>query len=303
MKIIFLIISCCTWLVSCSEDDLRGEEKKVDIIDRNGDGMPDNSAVQNKDPNVITGCNNKIDLVVRDFSESHPDFERAHLGWGPAAGIVESVLGPDRKPIFKQAKGDYQLVQDEAMKQSYTYNINYWTDWANPMFDGADSFNDWYRDSNRNMRFEKVLELKPLIGASETFYFESAEEPYGNFFPLAPQEGFGPGPVNSAVNPNSQNFLFTTEIHLTFEYIQGQIFRFSGDDDLWIFVNGKLALDLGGLHVRFNGSINFDAQAQELGITPGNTYNMDIFHAERHTEESNFRIETNIACFTSVPIV
>jgi hypothetical protein len=28
---------------------------------------------------------------------------------------------------------------------------------------------------------------------------------------------------------------------------------------------------------------------------------MDIFHAERHTTQSNFRIETNIQCFTTVP--
>ncbi|MBC8071568.1 MAG: hypothetical protein IAG13_24795 [Deltaproteobacteria bacterium] len=38
-----------------------------------------------------------------------------------------------------------------------------------------------------------------------------------------------------------------------------------------------------------------------LGLTVGETYAMDIFHAERHTNESNFRIETTIECFVTPP--
>ena len=116
------------------------------------------------------------------------------------------------------------------------------------------------------------------------------------FFPLAVGEGFGESPAGSG-----QNFLFTTEIHVQFEYIGGQVFTFRGDDDLWIFVNDQLALDLGGMHNPFEGVIDFDAMATELDISPGGVYNMDIFHAERHTSASNFRVETNIRCF--VPII
>ncbi len=268
--------------------------------------MPDNSAVKNPDPNNpnnSNACDTLLEMTIRNFNESRPDFERAHLGWGPAEGIVEPVIGADRKPVFRSALGDYQLVQDEAQKQAYTFGINNWVDSDHPMLDNADSFYDWYRDSDRNLRFEKLLTLKTLPGSPGTYYFESLEEPSQNFFPLAPKEGYGPGPVDASVNPKHQNFLFTTEIHLSFQYNRGQVFRFSGDDDLWILVNGKMALDLGGLHVRFNGSIDFDAKAAELGIVPGQTYNMDIFHAERHTQESNFRVETNISCFRPVVIV
>ena len=66
-------------------------------------------------------------------------------------------------------------------------------------------------------------------------------------------------------------------------------------------MNGKLALDVGGQHEALEGTINFDQQAATLGITPGVAYPMDIFHAERQTTASNFRIETNIKCFT-VPV-
>ena len=100
----------------------------------------------------------------------------------------------------------------------------------------------------------------------------------------------------------AHNYHFTTEVHVLFEYEQGQVFTFRGDDDLWIFVNGRLALDVGGLHEALQGTIDFDAQAAELGISPGQNYEMDIFHAERQTSESNFRIETNIRCFEPNPV-
>jgi fibro-slime domain-containing protein len=45
-------------------------------------------------------------------------------------------------------------------------------------------------------------------------------------------------------------------------------------------------------------TVDLDAQAAKLGITVGgNSYSMDIFHAERHTDKSNFRIDTSIECF------
>jgi fibro-slime domain-containing protein len=68
-----------------------------------------------------------------------------------------------------------------------------------------------------------------------------------------------------------------------------------------MFINGKLALDLGGTHPELSETADLDALAPALGISPGNSYSMDIFHAERHTDQSNFRIDTSIQCF-SVPV-
>jgi len=80
------------------------------------------------------------------------------------------------------------------------------------------------------------------------------------------------------------------ELHTWFTYAQGQVFDFSGDDDVWVFINKKLAIDLGGVHSQASDSVNLDY----LGLTSGYTYPLDFFFCERHVTESNLVISTSI---------
>jgi fibro-slime domain-containing protein len=93
----------------------------------------------------------------------------------------------------------------------------------------------------------------------------------------------------------SHNYSFTTEIHTTFTYKGGETFKFTGDDDVFAFVNNQQIIDLGGIHAALSATVSMDAQ----GLTVGQTYPMDIFHAERHVVQSNFRMETRFDCLTS----
>lgn len=61
-----------------------------------------------------------------------------------------------------------------------------------------------------------------------------------------------------------------------------------------MFINDRLAIDLGGLHPSQSDEVSLDEAAGALGITRGGVYPLDLFHAERHTSESNFRIDTNL---------
>ncbi|MBN2342447.1 MAG: fibro-slime domain-containing protein [Deltaproteobacteria bacterium] len=252
-----------------------------------------------------TACRQVLTATFRDFTEAHPDFERDDSGWGPAVGLILETLDEQRKPIYNKLRGDCKLNENGTCPSTDTWqNTPMWgyqdtdSDWQ-----AEETFFTWYRNDDEiprpiswftgdeiNRTIQKEILLEPNPDALNSLFFDSSL-----FLPLDTDEGFGPSPENTG-----ENYLFTTEIHTQFDYVPKQVFTFRGDDDLWIFVNDKLALDLGGLHEPFEGTIDFDALAEDLEIVPGNRYPMDIFHAERHSPGSNFRIETNISCFVSV---
>jgi fibro-slime domain-containing protein len=244
-------------------------------------GVGAGSGAGGKDPS----CDSILEVTHRDFDETHPDFEMSFLGDVVRLQLVEATLGADARPVFRDGIG---CPQDEA-------NPTACANWAptQPVITSKTTFDQWFHSIDGvNIEFPRTLELVEQPPGSGDYLFDSTA-----FFPLGPDEGFG---ITPASNPQGQNFLFTTELHMNFVYEAGQVFTFRGDDDLWIFVNGRLALDLGSMHLAVQGTIDFDAQAATLGISPGETYAMDIFQAERHTSESNFRFETNISCFTPV---
>ena len=202
-------------------------------------------------------CGNLLDATIRDFKVEHPDFEK-YSGNVAYKGLVKVDLGGDQKPVYA-APG------------------------PTPQTSGPDNFKQWYNDVpgvNQAIKVQLMLtEIMPgIFQYKSDAFFPVDNQGFGN-------EGFG------------HNFAFTTEIHTQFIYNGGEVFTFIGDDDLWMFINGKLAIDLGGLHPPDTQTVNLDAEAANLGIVKGQVYPMDIFHAERHSTGSNFRIDTTIGCF------
>ena len=86
-------------------------------------------------------------------------------------------------------------------------------------------------------------------------------------------------------------------------YAGNETFAFEGDDDLWVFINKKLVIDLGGVHAPLAGSVDLPARAAELGLVPGQEYPIDFFQAERMTSQSNFHVETSLAFANCNPII
>jgi fibro-slime domain-containing protein len=87
------------------------------------------------------------------------------------------------------------------------------------------------------------------------------------------------------------NYSFAMELHWTFTKVPGQTFDFRGDDDVWVFIDGKLQMDLGGFHTARDGSIKLDNLPN---LVDGKQYSLDLFYVERHSSLSTIQITSNI---------
>jgi fibro-slime domain-containing protein len=222
-----------------------------------------------------------LSAVIRDFRfydagdpSTDPDFENP-----PNTGatsfddldIVTDTIGSDNKPVYKNPGGTTLTTHGQA------------------------DFDKWYRDTDgTNIHVDYPLPLSPQADGSYGYDSQVSGVPYNvqgetgdGFFPIDDGSQYQTAFGNQG---EPHNYSFTVEIHTVFTYKGGEYFNFRGDDDVFVYINGKLVINLGGIHGPEPGQVNIDT----LGLTTGNTYPLDFFSAERHVIGSNIEFETTL---------
>lgn len=322
----FVLVSCCA-LAGCSGDDGEtasnfggsssgggsGSGGSGASIATGGSGGGSGGAAASAGAGNQPGCEGKVTGRARDFRSSHPDFECTKASpyawtdpsnkdcgpWDPAiVGPLGTPLGSDDKPVFAGGSATVSTTSPA-------------------------NFAQWFNDvPGTNAGADVVIQLSPT--SSGTLVYDT-----DRFFPLdgmlfdaeAGNPDVGKFPDD---DQKFRNFHFTYELHTTFRYQAGNVFTFRGDDDVFVYIDKKLAVNVGGIHVPMIGQLNLDtgrveitsplgfpdlsvapslgftesiaggvAGTVDLNLTPGEIYAMDFFFAERNCCASNFRMETN----------
>lgn len=245
---------------------------------------------------------------VRDFRErsengGHADFERPPQGgFGHYAGMVAHELGEDGNPVFAstgvKVTGQARDGQGRNIMPNMPEYIDSKSGDSNARFDhskkgavnSAETMASWFEDVpgvNLGRSLDLVLVRE---GDSNVYVFDDKDDDtysgLGGFFPLN-------GELYGNSSGNDKNFHFTFELETEFVYEQGAglNFTFTGDDDVWVFIDEKLVIDLGGVHGAVSQTIDLDRLSW---LEDGRTYQLKFFFAERHRTQSNFRIETTL---------
>jgi fibro-slime domain-containing protein/uncharacterized repeat protein (TIGR02543 family) len=211
-------------------------------------------------------------VTCYDFhsNRSNPEFEPRYAGLPVRTKMVANTLGPDSTFINKYIKCWFRpWVRGDSTVPVYLDNGNF------SVYQKISTDSSFY-----NLTIPVLIRfLRQMDG---TYEFSSLD-----FFPIDGR-GFG------SEGLGQHNYSFTMVMRATFTKRPGLVFEISGDDDIWVFMNGKLILDLGGIHTRASASCNLDNLPDNIGLQNNQTYNFDLFFCERRTSGSSLTIRTNM---------
>ena len=163
------------------------------------------------------------------------------------------------KAVYNNVKGLFQLKGGYYVYDSYGSNGNYavynHTTNSFDVYDKAGVYKDSVSDANRGQFF-------PFDSAGKVF-----KENDGQLSPIGITDGtndklnhhFGMSMTTEFVQPTGGK---TTDNN-------DMVFKFSGDDDVWVYIDGVLVGDLGGIHEKATLDINFATGVVRVGHIDG----------------------------------
>lgn len=226
----------------------------------------------------ITYFDQQSDCLVFEFQKCSNLHDKT-TGWTP--NIVKDTLGSDGLPVPANESSENPLI---ATSKNVTGH-----DPVQP----TDNFYQWFHAvEGKSAKYERELTFN-RVGNENKYTYGGRQ-----IFPL--------DDIPDAQITSGHNFHFTAHMQTPIKVSRSgtETFDFSGDDDVWVFLNGHLVLDIGGVHTAIDGSftINQDGSVTsrvfegtktyseniyDLGLEKDEIINLDLFYAERNTSEAN----------------
>ncbi len=249
-----------------------------------------------RDANTIQDTVN-MRVIYYDFKSdgSNPEFE--HYGSGISTALQKGMVRPDLlnfttenadyfglKTIGKPMVGASPKLNCGIDKWFSAWKPGFFTTYTDPK-DCSKTAPAARDDAFMNFVIKDSLKfIRDKAAGPNVYNFKAPDNGKDamDFDPLS-NKGFGK-------EGRPHNFSFCMEMHSEFEMSSGMSISFTGDDDVWVFINGLLVMDLGYIHGPADGDVNLDA----LGLTYGNTYPFDFFYCERHTDGSSINLTLNM---------
>ena len=197
--------------------------------------------------------------IIRDFSDTHPDFEGPITGL--QTGCIQNTIVNGGNPVASSLSGNCAIS----------------------------NLDDWYSDYHPAcfVKMHSITLNNNQLNPGGTYQFQD-----NDFFPIDGELNGNEGRVH--------NYHFTFEVRFMFAYQAGQTIAIQGDDDIWVFVNNQLVIDLGGTHATAGAQVALQDLASTLGLVSGEVYPLTLFFAERHTASSSLAIQLgNIIPFSA----
>ncbi len=275
----------------------------------------DTSGVNHSTPTKMTLWSNGKDGYVNRYGPNGEQWNTTEIAYY-CGNVGEEMLDADGKPIPCTSKyqdtSPTECQQKEAngeeMLKCYIDGNSYKALFIVSKADGNPTFFPVDGDNFTPASERQAAKIPPYYDATASWPFD----------------------VDEAGNKRLHNFSFTSEVRYWFKYEAGKsyVLDFTGDDDVWVFVNKKLAVDIGGIHTPVNGKLVLNSsgggsvtvtptagsactttnkittctgttKTVSLGISNNGVYEIAVFQAERQTEGSSYKL--TLSGFSAAP--